>query len=174
MSAGEEQHFLDPREVDHRREHREVEERRAVVVDRVHAADRHALGEDVPQAGGHHDVAGGDAGAVARHELEPHDAVGSPSTSPVVRVRCTIAPTVEAGSFSSCTTEAAGRTRTTRPTRPWGTMTGVWVAMPLAAAAVDGQRAHPAAGFAADDLAADGRDGQPASRASRRRRRTFS
>ena len=55
----------------------------------------------------------------------------SPSTRPGVRVRWTTAPTVEAGSLMSCTTEAPGRTCTTRPTRPSGTITGVCWATPL-------------------------------------------
>ena len=56
--------------------------------------------------------------------------LASPSTSPSVRVRCTRAPTVETGSFRSCTTEAPARTRMTRPTSPSGTITGASGATP--------------------------------------------
>src|SRR6266850_638781 len=50
---------------------------------------------------------------------------GSPSMMPGVRVRTTWAPTVEAGSVSTCTTEEPARTSTMRPTRPSGAMTAV-------------------------------------------------
>src|SRR4030095_15742244 len=132
--AGEEQYLFHAREVHHRDQHREVEERRALVLDRDHAPHGQALGEDVPLPGGHHGIAHHDARAIARHELEAHRPAGlplhdargappapprarnwrrppppgSPSTRPGVRVRCTMAPTVEAGSLSSCTTDAPG------------------------------------------------------------------
>jgi hypothetical protein len=50
---------------------------------------------------------------------------GSPSTMPAVRARTAWAPTVEAGSMRTCTTEAPGRTSTTRPISPSGAMTAV-------------------------------------------------
>src|SRR4029453_6276624 len=68
--AGQQEHFLDPREVDHRRQYREVEERRAFVLDGDDPAHRQALGEHVPLPGGHEDVAHDDTRPVARHVLE--------------------------------------------------------------------------------------------------------
>src|SRR5215510_8297657 len=62
--------------------------------------------------------------------LKRRPPLGSPSTSPAVRVRCTTAPTVEVGSLRSWTTEAPVRTCATRPTSPSGTMAGIWSAMP--------------------------------------------
>ena len=84
----------------------------------------------------------------------------SPSTSPGVRVRWTTAPTVDAGSLMSCTTEAPGRTCTTRPTSPSGTITGVCWATPLPRPRFTVMRTHPAAGLATDDLAGQGRERQ--------------
>src|SRR4030095_5127046 len=50
--AGQQEHFLDPGEVDHRRQHREVEEGRTLVLDGDDTAHRQALGEYVPLPGG--------------------------------------------------------------------------------------------------------------------------
>ena len=55
--ASQQEHFLDPGEVDHRRQHREVKEGRALVLDGHDTAHRQALGKYVPLPGGHEDVA---------------------------------------------------------------------------------------------------------------------
>ena len=48
--AGEQEHLVDPREVDDGRELRVVEERRAAVVDGAHAADRDPAREQAAEA----------------------------------------------------------------------------------------------------------------------------
>src|SRR2546426_588679 len=68
--AREQQYLLDAREVDGGSEHGEVEQRRALVLDRGHPADGHALREEVAQPGGDDDVSRSDLRAVARNELQ--------------------------------------------------------------------------------------------------------
>src|SRR6266540_5594113 len=159
--AGEEQDFFDPREVHRGRHHGEVKEGRALVLDGRHASDRYALGKERAYSGGDDQIAGGDAGSVARHELEAQPAARL-ALHETGRPRTLDHRPHRGGGIVEKLND--GRTRpdlghTTDET--FGDDDRHLLGDAVGAPAIDGERPGPAATFAADDLSGEGGEGKP-------------
>jgi hypothetical protein len=163
--AREEEHFLDSREVHGGSDHREVEEGGALVLDGGDAADGDTLGEEGTDAGGHDQVSRRHVGAIARHELEAEAATRLSLHEPR-RPRALhhrphrgggIVQELDDGGARPDLGDAAHQSLRHDGRHLLGDAVG--------AAAVDGERASPAAAFAADDLTGEGGQGQPVAEA---------